>query len=154
MTCTHRTPKPHDVTRTICRRRPLLPFAARRAVTAREGMSMDPINGRWFTRYDDVVEFDYYGRRIFRFHRCFPPPSFEHLDVLLAVSVAVAVVALSDSLRFDVGHIEMYLRPDDAFRLGPQLEDNVDWPKWSSKAAVVDGEPQGDAQLTVILVGH
>lgn len=107
----------------------------------------------WFTRYHESVELDCYGRRVFRFHRRFPRQPFEALDVLLAVSVAIAVVALSRRLRFDVDHIELYLRPDDAFRLGPELQIDTDWPAWASKADVVEGEPEGDADLTVILVG-
>lgn len=110
-------------------------------------------NGNWFTRYHEAVEFDYYGRRVFRFHRRFPQHPIEYLDVLLAVSVAVAVVALSGPLQFDVDHIELYLRPDDAFRLGPELHITTDWPTWASTAEVVDGEPEGNADLTVILVG-
>jgi hypothetical protein len=111
-------------------------------------------NGHWLTRYREEVQFDYYGRRVFRFHRCFPQPPIEYLDVLFAVSVAIAVLALSDSLRFDVDHVEVYLRPDDAFRLGSELQDDANWPPWASAAQVVDGEPEGDADLTVILVGH
>ena len=122
-------------------------------MTSIEGQSPSS-NGHWFTRYQELVEFDYYGRRVFRFHRRFPKDHFEYLDVLLAVSTAVGVVALSATLRFDVDHIELYLRSDDAFRLGPELRADTDWPKWATKAEVVDGEPDGDADLTVILVGH
>jgi hypothetical protein len=73
---------------------------------------------------------------------------------LFAVSVAVAVLALSGSLRFEVDHIELYLRADDAFRLGDELRSSTDWPAWASEAKVVDGDPDGDADLTVILVGQ
>ena len=90
-------------------------------------------NGHWLTRYREEVQFDYYGRRVFRFHRCFPQPPIEYLDVLFAVSVAIAVLA---------------------FRLGSELQDDANWPPWASAAQVVDGEPEGDADLTVILVGH
>lgn len=86
---------------------------------------MDPIegpspssNGGWFTRYHEAAEFDYHGSRVFRLHLRFPPGCFEYLDVLLAVSVAVAVVVLPKTLTFDVDHIELCLRADGAFRLG------------------------------------
>jgi hypothetical protein len=121
---------------------------------------MDPIeepqpssDAGWITRYRETVERDYYGRRVFRFHRRFPRAPFEAVDVLFAASVAIAVLVLSDSVTFDVDHIELYLRPDDAFRLGPELQRDIDWPKWASAAEVVYGEPEGDADLTVILVG-
>lgn len=112
-----------------------------------------PAHGAWFTRYHEVVEYDVHGRRVFRFHRRFPRPEFDYLDVLLAVAVAVAVVALSDSLRFDVDHIALHLRSDDASRLGPDLHIDTDWPKWANTAEIVDDEPYGDADLTVVLLG-
>ena len=56
-------------------------------------------------------------------------------------------------MSFDVDHIELYLRSDDAFRLGPGLHSHRDWPTWASAAEIVYGEPEGDADLTVILVG-
>ena len=78
-------------------------------------------DGRWFTRYRETVECDYYGRRVFRFHRRFPHPPIETLDVLFAVSVAVAVLALSDSVSFDVDHIELYLRSGGAIPVGSRV---------------------------------
>lgn len=63
------------------------------------------------------------------------------------------MLTLSNSVSFDVEHIELYLRPDDAFRLGPELHSDTNWPVWASAAEVVYGEPEGDADLTVILVG-
>jgi hypothetical protein len=122
------------------------------------GHAMDPTegpspssNGDWCTRYRDTVEVDYCGRRLFRFHRRFPQPPIDSLDVLFAVSVAKAVLALSDSVSSDVDHVELYLRPHDAFRLGPELHSDTNRPAWASAAEVVYGEPEGDAHLTVIL---
>jgi hypothetical protein len=117
----------------------------------------EPMSGTgagWLWRYRDAIEIGGDGRRLFRFHRRFPQPSFGYLDVLLAVSMAVAIVAVSDSLRFDVDRIEVYLRPNDAYRLGYDLIFDTDWPQWARAAEVVDGEPDGAADLTVVVVGH
>ena len=115
--------------------------------------SMNGADAGWLWRYRDVVDVDGDGRRLFHLDRRFPQPSFGYLDVLLAVSAAVVIVAVSGSLRFDVDHIDVYLRPDDAFRLGYDLMFDTGWPKWPSAAAVVDGEPEADTDITVVVVG-
>lgn len=115
----------------------------------------DMPDGGWLWRHGADTEFDVQGRRVFRLHRRFvDQPLFGYLDVLLAASLAVAIVALTDSLRFEVDHIELYLRPDDAFRLGDDLLRDSHWPKWSSAAEVVDGEPDHDDDLTVVVVSR
>ena len=106
----------------------------------------------WSWRYNASTEVDADGRQLFRFHRRFPQrSSFGHVDVLLTVSMALAVVSVTESLSFDVDHIELYLRPRDAFRLGPALDVDADLPKWASAARVVAAEPEGDADLTIVV---
>lgn len=113
------------------------------------------VDSSWQWRYGANLETDGDGRHVFRFHRRFmEPASFDYLDVLLAASFASTIAALSDSLTLEVDHVELYLRPDDAFRLGYELSTDTDWPKWSSPAEVVDGEPDDDVDLTVVLVGR
>ena len=111
-------------------------------------------DGGWLWRYRAGTEIDAHGRRVFRFHERFLDRApFGYLDVLFATSLAVTIVALSDSITLEVDHIELYLKRSDAFRLGPELMVDTDWPKWSSAAVVVDGEPDEDSDLTVVLVG-
>jgi hypothetical protein len=109
----------------------------------------------WLWWHEAESETDGGGRRVFRFHlRFMGRASFDHVDVLLAASFAETIAVLSDSMTLEVDHVELYLRPDDAFRLGYELSIDTDWPRWTSPAEVVDGEPDDDADLTVVLVGH
>ncbi len=92
------------------------------------------------------------GSAVFRFQRRFAEKSFDYLDVVLAVGLAVAVAETTDTIALDAGRAEIHLRDDDARRLHVDLGDRDRWPKWCIPAELVEGPPDDDSQLTVVLV--
>jgi hypothetical protein len=95
MTQRRRTSKPDHVTAvTASDDRSLLPTGA--LAPREETPRIRPrtpgafFDGRWFTRYRETVECDYYGRRVFRFIAASRTHPSKLFDVLFAVSVAVA----------------------------------------------------------------
>jgi hypothetical protein len=120
-------------------------------VGVHEGQARSGTGPGWISRCRTEIQIDDHGRHLFRFHCRFQDRGFESRDVLLAVSLAVTVAALSKPIAVRVEHAAMYLSRRDAMRLGCALRTPAAWPKWTVAAELAEGDPQGDNDLTVVL---